>query len=66
MIQSNEMREISLINLNREEICQSCEVWICVNNCRNCLINLLCGYNPRESQHDEWDLILINIINSEK
>lgn len=66
MIQLNQREEISFINLNREEFCQSCEAGICINNCRKCLINLLCDYNPRESQHDEWDIILINIINFEK
>ena len=66
MIQSNQREEISLINLNREEFCQSCEAGICISNCRKCLINLLFDYNPRESKNDEWDLILLNIISFEK
>ena len=53
MIQSNQREEISLINLNREEFCQSCEAGICISNCRKCLINLLFDYNPREYQNDE-------------
>lgn len=52
--------------INREDFCQNCEAGICVSNCRNCLFNVLCDYNPRQSQYDEWDSILIDIINSEK
>ena len=35
---------IAQINLNREELCQNCEVGICIQNCRNCLFNVLCVY----------------------
>jgi hypothetical protein len=50
MIQSNQRWEISLIDLNREEICQSCEVGICISNCRNCLFNVLCSHEPLHSK----------------
>lgn len=42
------------IELNREEICQNCEVWICIENCRKCLFNALCTYEP-SNNHDHVD-----------
>lgn len=42
------------LNVNREEICQSCEAWICIQNCRQCLFNALSDYNPKKSQYVEW------------
>ncbi len=42
---------ILAIDLNREDFCQSCEAGICINNCKECLINLLLDYKPRESEN---------------
>jgi len=44
-------------DLNREYFCQSCEAWICINNCKECLINVLLDYKPRENEDKDIDLI---------
>ena len=44
----NMIRNGEKLKLNREDFCQSCEVGICIKNCKNCLFNVLCDYKPRE------------------
>jgi hypothetical protein len=43
-----ELKQEETRNLNREDFCQNCEVWICIKNCRNCLFNALLGYKPHK------------------
>ena len=44
---------IVTIDLNREDFCQSCEAGICIQNCKECLINLLLDYKPRQFENME-------------
>jgi len=40
---------IDKLILDREEICQDCQLWICITNCRNCLYDALLDYKPFNS-----------------
>jgi len=51
MLSPNLTWDITRIQLNREEICQNCEIWICVKNCRECIFNILCAYEKPNSQN---------------
>jgi len=41
--------------INRETFCQNCESWIYIENCKNCLFNVLCAYEIPDIQ-DSSDL----------
>ena len=40
-----ELKQEKIKKINREDFCQNCEAWICIENCRNCLFDVLLGYN---------------------
>jgi hypothetical protein len=59
MLSTNEKPEIviaelnlqSIKNLSREDFCQNCDAWICIENCRNCLFNALLGYKSENKSN---------------
>ena len=42
----SELKQEKTKKINREDFCQNCEAWICIQNCRDCLFNTLLGYKP--------------------
>ena len=50
-ITAAELKWQSIKKLNREDFCQNCEAWICIENCKNCLFNALLGYKSENKSN---------------
>jgi len=49
MLTPEHIRNLVKVKFNREEICQNCEIWICIKNCKECLFNILSDYKIPDS-----------------